>query len=270
MKSGIITTIFFLLIGCKQKAQNYSYELEDSDEAYVMDSWSAEHKKDYYQKIGKLLGEFLSREHYKTPSESIYNKVVNEKLKISVNNTAYQIIPYHIFQKDSTSGDTSRLVLFPKERIISFDTEFPLLDTSSLQYYNSPDFRNLDHSTEYNIVLNKLLFTPNQQEIEQWLKDEQLNDLFFYLVCCFHFDSNETVFRHVIHKIKSDPEKYSAEFLQLLFQKDKTVIDTDFISNIAKLDRDKKLLDYFKNALTGEFNEKEQKKFENDLNAVYR
>ncbi|MCS4305262.1 MULTISPECIES: hypothetical protein [unclassified Chryseobacterium] len=270
MKLSIITTILFLFIGCKQKAQTYSYEREDSDEAYVMDSWSPEHKEDYYRKIGKLVSEFLIHEHYKAPSESEFNKIVNKNLKIPVNNTTYQIIPYHIFQKDSASGDASRLVLFPKERIISFDTEFPLLDTSSLKYYNSSDYKNLDHSEEYNIVLNKLLFTPNQEEIDKWLKDEQLNDLFFYLVCCFHFDSNEIIFRDVIGKIKSNPEKYSTEYLLLLFQKDKAIIDRDFISRIAKLDHDKKLLPYFRSVLVEEFNEKEQRKFEIELNEAYK
>lgn len=270
MKLSIITAILFLFIDCRQKAQNYSYELEDSDEAYVMDSWSVEHKEDYYQRIGKLLSGFLSREHYKIPSESEFNKTVSEKLKIQVNNTTYKIIPYHIFQKDSASGDASRLVLFPKVRIISFDTEFPLLNTSSLKYYNTPDYKNLDHSEEYNIVLNKLLFTPNQQEIDKWLKDEQLNDLFFYLVCSFHFDSNESVFKYVINKIKSNPEKYSPELLQLLFQKDKPAIDQNFISRIAKLDHDKKLLSYFRSALAEEFNEKEQHNFETELNTAYR
>jgi hypothetical protein len=99
-----------------------------------------------------------------------------------------------------------RLVVFPQQRIISFDSEFPLLNTSSLTYYHSPDYKNLDHSSDYNIVLNKVLFAPDQKEIDKWLKDEQLQDLFIYLVCSFHFDSNEQIFRHVIDHIKNDPK----------------------------------------------------------------
>ncbi len=49
MKLNIFTALILLFIGCGQKAQNYNYELEDSEEAYVMDSWSKGHKEDYYQ-----------------------------------------------------------------------------------------------------------------------------------------------------------------------------------------------------------------------------
>lgn len=270
MKLNILTALTFLFIGCTQKAQHYSYELEDSDEAYVMDSWTADHKEDYYKKVGNLLHEFLTREHYTTPSESEFNKKLKEKLKISVNKKSYQIIPYPIFQKDSTGGDALRLVVFPQQRIISFDSEFPLLNTSSLTYYHSPDYKNLDHSSDYNIVLNKILLTPDQKEIDKWLKDEQLQDLFIYLVCSFHFDSNEPIFRHVIGHIKNDPEKYNSEYLRLLFYRDKKEIDREFLSKIKEVDPDRKLLVYFRNAIAEEFNKKDRERYEKGFDAVYR
>lgn len=241
-KIGIycLTALVFLFIGCFQQAQTYNYELEDSDEVYVMDSWTRDHKEDYYKRVGNLLYEFLSREKFTTPSESAFNNNIKLKLKTSVNNKNYQIIPYHIFQKDSINGDAARLFIFPKQRFISFDSELPLLNKTSLAYYNSPDYKNLDHSSDYNIVLNKLLFIPNQAETDKWLKDDQLNDLFTYLVCCFHFDRNEKILRHVIKKIIDNPDKYNSEYLQLLFYKDRIEIDQKFLSKIVKLDPDKK------------------------------
>lgn len=272
MKLNIFTALIFLFIGCGQKAQNYNYELEDSDEAYVMDSWSKDHKEDYYQRIGALLSEFLLREKYTLPSESEFNEAILKKLKISVTaQKHYQVIPYHIFQKDSINGDASRLFIFPKQKVISLGSEFPLLNASSLAYYHSPDYKNLDHSKDYNTVLNKLILaSADEKEIEGWLKDEQLQDLFTYLVCCFHYDSNEKVFRSVIEKIKNDPAKYSSESLQLLFYKDRKEIDHKFLSKIAKFDPDKKLQVYFREALAEEFNENDQEKFEKILNTIYR
>ncbi|SHG76329.1 hypothetical protein SAMN05443633_12220 [Chryseobacterium arachidis] len=208
----------FLFIGCNQKAQKYNYEIEDSDDSYVMDGWSTEQKEDYYQKAGNLLQKFLLHDNYKIPTEVEFSKILREKLNISINtDKVYQIVPHHIFQTDSLDNTYSQLVIFPQEKIISFKSELPLLDKESIENYNSSDFKNLDHSKDYNNVINKLLFNPNQKEIDIWLKDEQLKEIFIFLVTDFHFYYEDRIFKYIIEELKRSPEKYKAEYIKLLF-----------------------------------------------------
>ncbi|MFC6268966.1 hypothetical protein [Frigoriflavimonas asaccharolytica] len=270
MKNKILFLLLCLFIGCKQNAQKYNYELADSNESYIMDNWDDAQKEDYYNKVGNIVTEFLLRENYTSPTELTFNKVVKDKLGIIVNpEKGYQKIRYHSFESDSVEGYTPQLIIFPSKRLISFSFELPLLNKSSLNYYNSNDFKNLDHSKEYNIVINKLLFNPNEEEIYEWLTDKQLDDLFIYLVCSFHFDKNEKILQHVIIKLKSNTENYDDQYLQLLFQRNKKIIDKNFISKVANIDSDRKLYNSFKNALISKFNDEEQKTFLREIAEIY-
>lgn len=270
MKNKILLLLLCFFIGCKQNAQKYNYELADSNESYIMDNWDDAQKEDYYNKVGNLVSEFLLRENFTSPTELTFNKVVKDKLGIIVNSKkVYQKIRYNSFERDSIEGYTPQLIIFPSKRLVSFSFELPLLNKSSLKYYNSNDFKNLDHSKEYNIVINKLLFNPNQEEIDKWLTNEQLDDLFIYLVCSFHFDKDAKILQHVISKLKSNTENYDDEYLQLLFQRNKNKIDKNFISKVATIDSDRKLYNSFKNALVSKFNNEEQKIFLREIAEIY-
>lgn len=82
MKNKILIILLIFFINCKDKGQNYNYELEDSDESYVMDSWSNDQKEDYYNRVGNLAKEFLSRENYKIPDQSDFNNNLFDKLGV--------------------------------------------------------------------------------------------------------------------------------------------------------------------------------------------
>jgi len=273
MKNKILIILLIFFINCKDKGQNYNYELEDSDESYVMDSWSNDQKEDYYNRVGNLAKEFLSRENYKIPDQSDFNNNLFDKLGVKMNsNKIYQIIPHHIFEKDSLDGYTPQLIIFPSHKIVSFKSELPLLNKSSLEYYNSNDFKNLDHSKEFNPVINKLLFSPNEEEIDLWLKDEQLSKLFIYLVCSFHFEDKK-IFQHVIKKLseESDTKKNNLEYLRLLFKRDKKVIDNLFLQKIANQDSENKMYVHFKNIINSEiFKANEQIDFQKEIDEIYR
>ncbi|MBD3907305.1 hypothetical protein NAL32_21500 [Chryseobacterium sp. Ch-15] len=273
MKNKILIILLILFINCKNKGQNYNYELEDSDESYVMDSWSNEQKEDYYNRVGNLVKDFLSQENYNIPNEKEFNKSLSDKLGIKPNsNKTYQIIPHHIFEKDSLDGYAPQLIIFPNHQIVSFKSELPLLNKSSLKYYNSSDFKDLDRSKEFNAVINKLLFSPNDKEIDIWLKDEQLNKLFTYLVCSFHFEDKK-IFQHVIKKLseESDTKKNNLEYLQLLFKRDRKVINNHFLKEIASQDIENKMYVHFKNVINSEiFNVNEQKGFLKEIDEIYK
>jgi hypothetical protein len=271
MKNKILLVMLLIIINCKQNAQNYNYELEDSDETYVMDNWSNDQKNDYFNKVGNLVNEFLSHENYKTPNQNYFSKNLSEKLGVKVfSNKIYQIIPHHIFEKDSLDGYAHQLIVFPTHQIVSFKSELPLLNKSSLQYYNSNDFKNLDHSNEYNTIINKLLFSPKEIEIDTWLNDKQLDELFTYLVCNFHFEDKK-IFQHVVKKLseESDIKKNNLEYLQLLFKRDKKIIDIHFLKKIASFDNENRMYNHFKTLISKEFNEDEQAKFLDEINEVY-
>lgn len=242
-----------LIISCKSN-QKYSYELADSNGTYIVDSWSADQKKDYYNKSAELIREFLSWEKIDPPAKTTFLTSL-KKLNILVDtNNTYQIVPYNIFEQDTLNRLAPQLVIFPKHRIVSFLSELPLLDNENLVHYKSEDFRKIDRSLDYNIILNKLLFTPELYEVDNWLQKEHLDDLFEYLVCSLHFTDNMTVFQNVIKKLQNRKyiEKYNFRYLQLLFKPNEKILDTSFVSKIAALDHEKIIYRRFIKALNSD------------------
>ena len=59
---NILIILLFLCFSCKDNAQNYDYEVEDSKTAYDMSSWSNDQKNDYYEKASNLIDEFFKQE----------------------------------------------------------------------------------------------------------------------------------------------------------------------------------------------------------------
>ena len=270
---NILIILLFLCFSCKDNAQNYDYEVEDSKTAYDMSSWSNDQKNDYYEKASNLIDEFFKRENFKSLNKTEFNKTVYNKLGIRIDTKRkYQLIPYSIFQKDSADGYDNQMIIFPDKRIISFTSELPLLNKSSLKLYSNPDeLKRLNGGISYDLVLNKILFNENIKEIDYWLKQESLSDLFIDLVANYHFDDNEKIFRFVINKLQNEIDKntYKIAYLQLLFYRDRKQIDKNFLLKIVKLDKDKKLYSHFKNIIISEFSKDEQLIFSKEINEIY-
>ena len=81
---NILIILLFLCFSCKQNAQNYDYEVEDSKTAYDMSSWSNDQKNDYYEKASNLIDEFFKRENFKSLNKTEFNKTVYNKLGIRI------------------------------------------------------------------------------------------------------------------------------------------------------------------------------------------
>src|SRR5690606_36768640 len=62
---------------------------------------------------------------------------------------------------NKTDYDAKEIIIFPKLRIIAFDNELPLIDSNSIKYYNSPEYKSIDQSYDNNLNLNKLFFSDS-------------------------------------------------------------------------------------------------------------
>ena len=111
---NILIILLFLCFSCKQNAQNYDYEVEDSKTAYDMSSWSNDQKNEYYVTASNLIDEFFKRENFKSLNKTEFNKTVYNKLGIRIDTKRkYQLIPFSIFQKDSADGYDNQMIIFP-------------------------------------------------------------------------------------------------------------------------------------------------------------
>ena len=159
IKHSLYTLVFLLLFfSCKgqdKKIEAYNFELEDSDHSYIMNDWSDAKKEEYYKRVANLISDI--HDDYKTPSKTHFSDVINNSLNLKVDyNKTFQIAPKTII------GDYEmEIIIFPNNRIITLSNELPLLDSVSVKHYRSNDFKNLDHTTDNNLVLNEVFFKNN-------------------------------------------------------------------------------------------------------------
>lgn len=233
--------------------EEFSYEIEDSDQAYVMDDWSEKKKNDYYIRTGNLVAEFLSWEGYKAPTTNYFSKELNNQFNINIHEDDLFIkIPFCNFDEEQNKEDN--LVIFPNQKIISLESELPLLNKSMIEFYHSKDYQNLDNSQSYNLVINKLIFNNvNETEIDKYLSDTSLSDLFFCLVINNHYSKNDKILNFSIQNLilkKTQGEEINIDNIKSLIYKkqglnNEYVIDNVFLKKIAKIDKNKILLSDF-------------------------
>lgn len=230
--------------------EEFGYELEDSDEAYVMDDWSEKKKNDYYTKTANLIMEFLSWEGYKAPTNDYFSKELNNQFNIKINEDATFIkIPFCNFEKEQSQEDS--LIIFPRQKIISLQSELPLLNKSMIKFYHSKDYQNLDNSLSYNLVINKLIFSDlNESEISKYISDSSLSDLLFCLVVNHHYSRNDRILNFVIKSLiskKTQGQETNIDDIKSLVYKrqglnSEYIIDNIFLKKIAKIDKNKILI----------------------------
>lgn len=159
IKHSLYTLVFLsLLFSCKgqdKKIEDYNFELEDSDQHYIMNDWSTSKIEQYYKRIAQLITDI--HDDYKIPSKTHFSDVINSSLNLKVDyNKTFQIAPKTIL------GDYEmEIIIFPNNRIIALSNELPLLDSVSVKHYRSNDFKNLDHTTDNNLILNEVFFKNN-------------------------------------------------------------------------------------------------------------
>lgn len=156
MRKHTFYNIAFILLFLSCKGQDnktiYNFELEDSDESYTMDDWSVSKKEHYYNNVGHLIT--ATYDTYKVPNKTTFSTVVNSTLNIDVDyNKTFQIAPKKIIDDYEIN-----IIVFPKSRIVALSNELPLLDSVSVKHYKSRDYKNLDHSSDNNLILNKVFF----------------------------------------------------------------------------------------------------------------
>ena len=229
------------------------FELEDSDESYVMDNWSQDKKNDYYNKVANLVVEFLSWQNYSAPDENLFSKQLNEQLNINVKKDS--LLMKFPFSYSNNEVEKENLIIFPKQKIVVFESELPLLNKLNIEHYHTKDYRSLDNSKSYNVVINKLLFdkTLSDSDIDKYLSDESLNDLFIGLVLNYHYSGNNKIFKNVINNfiIKGENgEEINSDIIESLFYrknilKEEFEIDNLFLKKIVAIDKNKILLPQF-------------------------
>lgn len=249
MKNIIYINIIacLLLFGCKNKTQNnFSFEIEDSDEIHIMDNWNKEKKDFYFNKAEELQLKDLISGGYIAPDRARYSSRISE-LKINCfKDEIFQEIPFHIFELDSLSGEVPKLILFNKGMFVSFRSELPLISKSSLKYYASNDYINLDKSNSPNLILNTIIFGNNKSKIKF---DNNYEEIERYLFSSFHYSSNNESFFKTVNELIKEYKTSSSQNLNLLMQllcyRNKIDIDKKFLEKISKIDKEKILLPFF-------------------------
>ena len=149
----------------KDKAESFNFEVEDSDEAHVMDDWSTDKKNYYYTKVSELILSDIKRYKINIPNNIIYKKNIQENLNIKIKDEEFQILPYNLLEIDSLQGHP-QIILFNKVNIVAFNNSLPLINKSSIEYYKTKDYQNLDNSNSKEVLLNKILFNLDYVRIE--------------------------------------------------------------------------------------------------------
>lgn len=144
--------LFFSCNGQEKNRENFNFEIDDSDETYIMSNWSNGKIDEYYKRIGILIADLF--EDYKVPDKTSFTNIIKNTLNVDVNyNKSHQIAPVKII--DDYKID---IIIFPKSKIVAFSNELPLLDSISVKHYKSSDYQNIDHSEDNNLILNKVFF----------------------------------------------------------------------------------------------------------------
>lgn len=233
MKKLNFFTLFIFsifLISCKghvnneegKSNQEYSFEVDDSDESYDMTNWSEGKKQEYYSQVGKLIQYFLTNNGYKIPSKKEFTNKIDENFNLKVDfQKNYQIIP---LKSTEDPHMPKEIVIFPNERIIAFDKELPLLDENSLRYYKSEDFRDLDHTYDNNLNLNKLLFSSeiDYKKSEVAISDLQKNNIKIVgqkvFVTSHDFNKDNFLDSILVFKNKLTTDKFEQEHFDLIIK----------------------------------------------------
>lgn len=258
-------SILLIAAGC-QSSQEESFETVDSQESYDMTDWSETKKATYYSKSGKYFSDYLKVQECKIPSPSHFGETLKSDLGIVVSTADEVVFLSHFLQKDKEN----QLVIFPKFRVLSFRSELPLADSSSLAYPNSTLFKEVSHTEENTFLLNQLLFYPKTLNLDTLFTREWTQEFFQTMVCDYHFSKEEKILRHVISKMIPDQhsEIEHEVYLKLLFHRDKPEIDTKFVQKIAALDQNKQIYANFILAIKSKY-PKLLNALEKELNTIY-
>lgn len=233
----------------KDKKESYNFEVEDSDEAHIMDDWSTDKKNYYYTKVSELMLSDLKRYKINIPNNIIYKKNIQENLNIKIKEKEFQILPYNLLEIDSLQ-DNPQIILFNNANVVAFNNSLPLINKSSIEYYKTEDYLNLDNSNSAEVLLNKILFNHNLKELK---KNSEYEFVVNYLVYSFHYTKDSEFLNAKIKKTITENEYELVykpnELLHLLFFRDRYEIDKAFLKQIIKIDDKNILLKRFIEAL---------------------
>lgn len=259
-------SIFLIAVSCQSSKDDQSFETVDSQESYDMTNWSDAKKATYYSKSGQYFSDYLKVQDCKIPSSSHFGETLKSDLKVVVSAKDEVVFLSHFLQKDKEN----QIVIFPKYRVLSFQSELPLADSSSLAYPNSKLFKEVSHNEENTFLLNQLLFYPKTLNLDTLLTREWTQEFFQTMVCDYHFSNEEKILRHVINKLISDQETKIEHqvYLKLLFHHDKPQIDTEFVQKIAAIDHDKLIYSSFILGIKSEY-PKLLNTLEKELDRIY-
>lgn len=258
-------SILLLAVGC-QSSNDESFETVDSQESYDMTDWSEEKKATYYSKSGQYFTDYLKVQECKIPSFSHFEETLKSDLNVNVSQKDEVVFLSHFIQKDKEN----QLVIFPKYRVLSFKSELPLADSSSLAYPHSELFKEVSHKEENTFLINQLLFYPKTLNVDTLLTREWTQDFFQTIVCDYHFSKEEKIFSHVINKLipGSNDGIENDVYLKLFFHREKPEIDTEFVQKIAQIDHDRKIYDRFILAIQSEY-PKRITSLQKEVNRIY-
>lgn len=234
----------------KNEAKFYNFEIEDSNESYIMTEWSDDKKKFYYNKIAELISLDLRRYNIRTITNKSFQSSIKDKLGIEVSNKDYQILPYSLFETDSLDGTIPQIIIFKRNNIISFNNSLPLINNASLKYYETKDYLDLDNSNSKEVLMNKIILNYDLNNLK---KHSEYEFLMEYLIYSYHFSNDFDFLKKIIkkiiddnkHKLNYHPEK----LLQILFYRDKYKLDEEFFKKIVEIDTDHILEKRFVEAL---------------------
>ncbi len=256
MKKLIIVSqliLFLLASGCKPKKQDvssFSFELEDSDETYIMDNWSEEKKQLYYYKVKELILDEFSKNKYIPNVNSLFAIKTLNNLGIDISHDlSYKHIPYHIFELDSSNGYKPKILVLDYGKLLSFQSELPLLDSLSVKRYKTSDYVKLTKESP-NIILNKLIFSTDDELLDEIENSESIDEIMSFLIFNFHFKKHKILFRKIITKVINETNKYKPyELMQLLTYRKQYSLDEIFVKEVFKIDTAKVLYPHFINAI---------------------
>lgn len=222
----ILLLLYVLITSCKgqynEKANSYSFELQESDDqAYDMRDWSLEKREEYYKRCGNLIADLLRENGYTTPDNGVFIERIKKIFDYEVDTSkSYQEISL-INSNDGHSAN--EIIIFPKLKIIALNNELPLLDSSSLNYYKSKDYKGMDHSYDNNLNLNKLLFANNidynkSKTVIAELQNNRIN-LFIDKIYEFGVDLNQDsiIDSILVFGNRLEANKYEREHFHLSF-----------------------------------------------------
>ena len=187
------------------------------------------------------------------PNENLFSKQLKEQLNIDVKkDSLFMKLP---FLNSNSEFEKENLIIFPKQKIVAFESELPLINKANIEFYHSKDYKSLDNSKSYNVVINKLLFdkTLSDIEIDEYLLDKSLNDLFICLITNYHFTGNNKILKSVVNNFIQKIEKgedLNSDIFESLFYKKNSLkeefeIDNLFLKRIVAIDKNKILLPQF-------------------------